>query len=206
MKTNCKSTSIVVLLTISMQYDDWKSSTERTLKVPECCYRAVFFTLDHVSLPCFTAVVFSPLCCDPALSVFASKCQGVILCHDGCSLRSRGSWLGGSLVSALSLVASHTLQVAHGDFVFGLVVVLFYGPANMTHKLSSACAEMITSYHLSPQQICFTHKLEPVTSRFCGLVVVFLLCAFFVVWVCFGVVFVLVLCFSVFVLRFCSGT
>ena len=60
----------------------------------------------------------------------------------------------------------------------------------MRHKLSSACAEMITSYHLSPQQICFTHKLEPVTSRFCGLVVVFLLCVFFwVVWVCFGVVF-----------------
>ena len=30
--------------------------------------------------PCFTllfpAVVFSPLCCDPALSVFVSKCQG----------------------------------------------------------------------------------------------------------------------------------
>ena len=74
----------------------------------------------------------------------------------------------------------------------------------MTHKLSSACAEMITSYHLSPQQICFTHKLEPVTSRFCGLVVVFFCVGCLVVWVCFGVVFVLVLCFSVFVLRFCS--
>ena len=74
----------------------------------------------------------------------------------------------------------------------------------MTHKLSSACAEMITSYHLSPQQICFTHKLEPVTSRFCGLVVVFFCVGCFVVWICFGVVFVLVLCFSVFVLRFCS--
>ena len=71
---------MVVPLTISLQYDDWKSSTERTLRVPECCYRAVFFTLDHVSLSCFTAVVFSPLCCDPALSVFASKCQGVE-CH-----------------------------------------------------------------------------------------------------------------------------
>ena len=31
--------------------------TERTLRVPESCYRAVFFTLDHVSLSCFTAVV-----------------------------------------------------------------------------------------------------------------------------------------------------
>ena len=68
---HCKSTSIVVLLTFSTQYDDWKSSTERTLRVPQCCHRAVLFTLDHVSLSCFTAVVFSPLCCDPALSVFA---------------------------------------------------------------------------------------------------------------------------------------
>ena len=106
----------------------------------------------------------------------------------------------------MSLVASRTLQVAHGDFVFGLVVVLFYGPANMTHKLSSACAEMITSYHLSPQQICFTHKLEPVTSRFCGLVVVFLLCVFglFVFCLCWFWCFCLLLFFwfSVFVLRF----
>ena len=76
----------------------------------------------------------------------------------------------------------------------------------MTHKLSSACAEMITSYHLSPQQICFTHKLEPVKSRFCGLVVVFLLCVFVclcfvcVCFWCFCLLFVL--CFSVFVLRF----
>ena len=83
--------------------------------------------------------------------------------------------------------------MAHGDFVFGLVVVLFYGPANMTHKLSSACAEMITSYHLSPQQICFTYKLESVTSRFCGLVAVFLLCGFCLL---FGFVLVFLFCFG----------
>ena len=75
----------------------------------------------------------------------------------------------------------------------------------MTHKLSSACAELITSYHLSPQQICFTHKLEPVTSGFCGLVVVFL-CVFLFVGVLFVLVlvflFALVFWFSVFVLRF----
>ena len=41
------------------------------------------------------------------------------------------------------------------------------GLRNMTHKLSSACAEMILSHHLSPQQIFFTHKLEPVTSLLC---------------------------------------
>ena len=109
-------------------------------------------------------------------------------CREGCSLWSRGSWLGGSLVSALSFVAFCTLQVAHGVFVAFSLLSCIMGLRNMTHKLSSACAEMITSYHLSSQQICFTHKLEPVTSRFCGLVVVFLLCGFlFVVWVCFGV-------------------
>jgi len=67
----------------------------------------------------------------------------------------------------LSFVASCTLQLAHCDFVVGPVVVYFYGPANMTHKLLSACAEMILSYHLSPQQIFFTPKLEPVTSLLC---------------------------------------
>ena len=46
----------------------------------------------------------------------------------------------------------------------------------------SFCFEMITSYQLSPQQICFTHKLEPVTSRLCGLVVAFLLCVFVCFW------------------------
>ena len=43
--------------------------------------------------------------------MFASKCQDVILCLDGCSLRSWGSWLGGSLVSALSFVASVSLRL-----------------------------------------------------------------------------------------------
>ena len=80
-------------------------------------------------------------------------------------------------------------EVAHGDFVVFPVVVLFYGPANMTHKLSSACAEMILSYHLFPQQIFFTHKLEPVTSLLCGCVVVCLLCGLFLFVFVFGVVF-----------------
>ena len=39
-------------------------------------------------------------------------------CREGARCDLGGSWLGGSLVSALSLVASRTLQVAHGDFVF----------------------------------------------------------------------------------------
>ena len=85
------------------------------------------------------------------------------------------------------------------------VVDLFYGPANMTHKLSSACTEMILSYHLLPQQIFFTHNWN--LSRHCFVVVwLFVFC---VVWFClclfvfvFGVVFVFcfVLCVSVLVL------
>ena len=73
------SAHIVKLFTIPVQYDDWKSSTERTLRVAESWYRAVFFTLDHFSPLLFHGGSFSPLCCDPALSVFASKCQGE--CH-----------------------------------------------------------------------------------------------------------------------------
>ena len=49
----------------------------------------------------------------------------------------------------------------------------------MAHKLSFACAEMILSYHLLPHQIFFTHKLEPVTSLFCGCVFVCVLCGLF---------------------------
>ena len=79
------------------------------------------------------------------------------------------------------------------------VVVLCYGPANMTHKLSSACAEMILSYHLLPQLIFFTHNWN--LSRHCCVVVwffvfcvgCFCLCLFFVLFL------LLVLCVSVFV-------
>ena len=61
---------------------------------------------------------------------------------------------------------------------------------------------MILSYHLLPQQIFFTHKLEPFMSLLCGCVVVCFLCGLF--WLCLFFVWflLLVLCVSVFV--FCS--
>ena len=79
--------------------------------------------------------------------------------------------------------------MAHGDFVVFPVVVLFYGPANMTHKLSSARADMILSYHLLPQQIFFTHNWN--LSRHCFVVVWLfcLLCGLFLFVFVFGVVF-----------------
>ena len=75
----------------------------------------------------------------------------------------------------------------------------------MTHKLSSACAEMILSYHNSLQQNCFTHKLEPVTSLWCVCVVVFVLCGWlfcFLFGFAFGVFFVFCCLLSVLVFLF----
>ena len=114
---------------------------------------------------CGSLLVFSPLCCDPALSVFASKCQGE--CHAVkaalCDLGAPG-WIPGFRVELCCF-----LHPSRGPWCLCFVSLLacIMGLRNMTHKLSSACAEMILSYHLSPQQIFFTHKLEPVTSLLC---------------------------------------
>jgi len=67
------------------------------------------------------------------------------------------------------------------------VVDLFFGPANMTHKLSSACAE--TELSPLPQQI-----FSPITgtchvTALCGCVVVCFLCGLFLFVFVFGVVF-----------------
>jgi len=70
----------------------------------------------------------------------------------------------------------------------------------MTHKLSSARAEMILSYHLLPQQIFFTHNWNlsrhyfVVVWLFVFCVGCFCLCLFFVLFL------LLVLCVSVLVL------
>ena len=90
------------------------------------------------------------------------------------------------------------------DFVGGLVVdFVFHGPSNMTHKLSSACAETILSYHNSLQQNCFTHKLEPVTSLLCGCVVVCVLCGLLFCFL-FGFVFGEFFAFCSLCFGFCS--
>ena len=57
--------------------------------------------------------------------------------------------------------------------VFSLLSCIM-GLRNMTHKLSSACAEMILSYHLLPQQIFFTHNWN--LTRHFRVVVCFLVC------------------------------
>ena len=67
-------------------------------------------------------------------------------------------------------------RVIKRSFIMGL--------RHMTHKLSSACAEMILGYHLLLQQFFFTHNWN--LSRHCCVVVCF--CMFFL-W------FVFCLCF-----------
>ena len=95
---------------------------------PESLCPYVSFHLRSRFTLLFHAVVFSPLCCDPASSVFASKCLGEMSCHDGCSVWSRGSWLGGSLVSALSFVAYTLKRPSVILSMFCLLVIC--GPAS----------------------------------------------------------------------------
>ena len=98
-----------------------------------------------------------------------------------------GILTGGLLGFRIELCCFLHPAVAHGDFVFFPVVVLFYRPAKMTQKLSSACAEMILSYHLLPRQIFFTHNWN--LSRHCFVVVwLFVFCV-----VCFCLCLLLVL-------------
>ena len=68
------------------------------------------------------------------------------------------------------------------------------GLRNMTHKLSSACAEMILSYQLLPQQIFFTHNWN--LSRHCCVVVCFFVCLCFVWFVLLVLVFCVVFAFG----------
>ena len=79
--------------------------------------------------------------------------------------------------------------MAHGVFVVFSLLSCVMGLRNMTHKLSSAYAEMILSYHLLPQQIFFTHNWN--LSRHCCVVVFFVcvLCGLFLLLLVFCVVF-----------------
>ena len=121
--------------------------------------------------------------------MFASKCQGE--CHAVkaalCDLGDPGWGIPSFRIELCCFL--HPLKWPMVILWFFLLLFCVMGLPNMTHKLSSACAEMIPSYHLLPQQIFFTHKLDPVTSLLCGCVVVCLLCGLFLFVFVFGVVF-----------------
>ena len=110
-----------------------------------------------------------------------------------------GILAGGIPGFRIGLCCFCTLWMAHDDLWF-LRLFLLMGLLSMTHKLSSACAELILSYHLLSQQIFFTQNWN--LSRHCFAVVCFFvfcvgcfcLCLFFVLFL------LLVLCVSVLVL------
>ena len=109
----------------------------------ECALNAiatavVIFHIDYVSPPVSPFIRFSPLSLRPGVVGVCFEVPGWMLCLSGCSLWSRGSWLGGSLVSALSFVASITLLPS--PFVWFrvfFVLLLVRWPFSMTHKRSS---------------------------------------------------------------------
>ena len=154
-------------------------------------------TVDAVYLPLLTLVLFSPIVspcfvfhrsrCDPALPVFASSCVQVSrYALTACAMWSRGSWRGGSLVSAWYFVASLTRW-------YGLVVWLFFVWLLLCHTNWD-------DTKLSP--LALINPFHPWTGichvSFCWLVSCFCLVVFFGVFVCRCFLFVLVLCFCFF--------
>ena len=137
--------------------------------------------------------------CDPALSVFASKCQGVMLCHEGCSLRSRDPGWGDPWFPHWALLLLHPLMwpiVILWLVVFG---VLFMGLR--PHGTQVVICMRRDDTKLSP--LASTDLFHPLTGtrhvtvlRLCGCLlfvcVGFGLCLFLVLF--------LLLCFCVSVL------
>ena len=80
-------------------------------------FTVAFLTLERVSL--YVSPFFSPLSLRRGVVVVCFEViKGESLCHSAYAMWSRGSWLGGSLVSAWCCVASLTC-------VYGLVCVCF---------------------------------------------------------------------------------
>ena len=88
--------------------------------------------------------------------MFVSKCQGDCYAMKAalCDLGDPG-W-GDPWFPHWALLLPAPFEMAHGDFVVFSVVFVLWACVSMTHKLSSACAELILSYHLLSQQIFFT--------------------------------------------------
>ena len=105
---------------------------------PECRSYCCHSHFRSCLTSCLTFFRFSPLSLRHGVVVVCFEVPGWMLCRNGCSLWSLGSWLGGSPVSALSFVASFTFL--YGPLVFFRVVfvlLLFLAILMMTHKMSS---------------------------------------------------------------------
>ena len=126
--------------------DDGKSTTERNLSVPWApLYSLLVITSHPRSFSPPLSLVSHHISCYTALSLLASKCFFVCSCELSCllacSMWSRGSWLGGSLVSRIVLCCFTHSTVWQCDVcVFVFSFVLF--PA-------IPIPELIQCYHLT---------------------------------------------------------
>ena len=104
----------------AQEYDDRKSTTERTLSAPGGLFHCpIHICFSHIS-SCFTVrltFLFTTL-------VATRRCRcllrsdKLVSCYalSACAMWSRGSWLGGSLVSAWCFCCFTRLLVWPGDF------------------------------------------------------------------------------------------
>ena len=102
-------------------------------------------TLARVSLS--VSPLFSPLSLRRGVVVVCFEViRGELLCRSACAMWSRGSWLGGSLVSAWCCVASLTACMALCVFVFPPFLVFFgfvYGHTMMRwHNVVTSCMNL----------------------------------------------------------------
>ena len=109
-------------------------------------------------------------------------------CRDGCSLWSRGSWLGGSLVSALSFVASCTRWIGPCcSFRVPLFLFSVWGHSYHGTKLSSCMIwddtklSPLALIHLFHPQLVAVTSLLGVRFGFCFVCFCFS-CFLFFVW------------------------
>ncbi len=112
--------------------------------------------------------------CDTPLSLFASKWL-YVSCYAlmSCAMWPRGSWLGGSMVSAWCFVASLSLT-------YGLVILLFFPLFLQPHhiKIIQGYHKIIQCYHS-----CINLPMNWHLSRLC-LAVLFWVAVFW--WFAFG--------------------
>ena len=162
----------------TQEYDDRKSTTERTLSAPGGLFHCPFhLALSHIS-SCFTVrltLLFTTLVATRRCRCLLRSDYGELLCLIGLRHVISGILAGGSLVSAWCFCCFTRLLVWPGFYL--MFSPLFLLPYHV---------EMIQCCHLSHE---LAHELAPVTSWFCGLFCVVVFCfalvgLFFGVFVC----------------------
>ena len=121
---------------------------------PECRSYRCHFHIRSCLTSCFTFYSFFTTLVATRRRRCLLRSVWVTLCLNGCSLWSRGSWLGESLVSALSFVASITLLP--GPFVWFCVffcLLLFRWPSH--NDTQDVIVHVIPIAGSDPTSLCF---------------------------------------------------